>query len=60
MSCSMQVSEYCAQAPPQEMSPRLKSVPTSSSRSLSSCCSDTTSHRWMVGRVAFAIRANTW
>lgn len=55
----MQVREYCAQAPPQEMSPRLKSVPTSNSSRRSSCCSETTSHRWMVGLVALAILART-
>lgn len=60
MSCSIHVREYCAQAPPQEMSPRLKSVPTSRSRRRSSCCSDTTSHRWIVGLVALAILARTW
>lgn len=59
MSWSIHVREYCAQAPPQEISPRLKSVPTSSSRRRSSCCSDTTSHRWIVGLVAFAILAST-
>lgn len=59
MSWSIHVREYCAQAPPQEMSPRLKSVPTSSSRRRSSCCSDTTSHRWIVGLVALAILAST-
>ena len=56
----MHVREYCAQAPPQEMSPRLKSVPTSRSSRRSSCCSDTTSHRWIVGLVALAILARTW
>lgn len=60
MSCSIHVREYCAQAPPQEMSPRLKSVPTSRSKRRSSCCSDTTSHRWIVGLVALAILARTW
>lgn len=60
MSCSIQVREYWAQAPPQEMSPRLKSVPTSRSSRRSSWCSDTTSDRWIVGLVALAILARTW
>lgn len=60
MSWSIHVREYCAQAPPQEMSPRLKSVPTRRSSRRSSWCSDTTSHRWIVGLVALAILARTW
>lgn len=60
MSCSIQVKEYWAQAPPQEMSPLLKSVPTRSNNSLSNCGSFTISHRWIVGLVAFAMRARTW
>ena len=59
ISCSIQVKEYWAQAPPQDISPLLKSVPTNSNSSLSSWGSFTISHRCMVGLVAFAMRART-
>lgn len=59
MSCSIQVKEYWAQAPPQDISPLLKSVPTKSNSSLSSWGSFTISHRCIVGLVAFAMRART-
>ena len=59
ISCSIQVKEYWAQAPPQDISPLLKSVPTKSNSSLSSWGSFTISHRCMVGLVAFAMRART-
>lgn len=59
ISCSIHVKEYWAQAPPQDISPLLKSVPTKSKSSLSSWGSFTISHRCIVGLVAFAMRART-